>query len=72
MCPIPGTSSLAHLDQNIALRLTDQQVTTLIAAANTEAFQPPTITGTSTRRRVRLPAPPQQTPDSTVFGKELS
>lgn len=37
MCPIPGTSSLAHLDQNIAaatLRLTDQQVTTLTAAAN--------------------------------------
>jgi len=37
LCPIPGTSSLAHLDQNIAaatLRLTDQQVTTLTAAAN--------------------------------------
>ena len=37
MCPISGTSSLAHLDQNIAaatLRLTDQQVTTLTAAAN--------------------------------------
>jgi aryl-alcohol dehydrogenase-like predicted oxidoreductase len=37
MCPISGTSLLAHLDQNIAaatLRLTDQQVSTLTAAAN--------------------------------------
>lgn len=37
MCPIPGTSSIAHLDQNLAaatLRLTHQQVTTLTAAAN--------------------------------------
>ncbi|MFD1523010.1 hypothetical protein [Pseudonocardia yunnanensis] len=41
MCPIPNTSSLAHLDQNTsaaALRLTDQWVATLTAAANKQTL----------------------------------
>jgi aryl-alcohol dehydrogenase-like predicted oxidoreductase len=40
MCPIPGTSSLAHLEENVAaatLRLTDEQVARLTATARPAA-----------------------------------